>query len=119
MVAEPLLKELRHSLGVNRLHANELGVARLTTVAELTRFSKKNDLLSSMLRIKKPDHALICFLDQVFDSGMNNAVPWHHYFTPLRYILLFKVAHLLDEALAKEAWKARRERNPARGADAG
>ncbi|TGP85619.1 MULTISPECIES: DUF3800 domain-containing protein [unclassified Mesorhizobium] len=117
IVAEPLLKELRKNLGVKRLHANELGVARLTTVAEsLTRFSKKNDLRFSMLKVRKPDHALICFFDQVFDSGLNKAVSWHHYFTPLRYPLLFKVAYLFDEPLAKEAWKARREKNTARAA---
>jgi hypothetical protein len=70
----------------------------------------------SLLKVTKPDHSIICFFDQVFDSGMNKAVPWHHYFTPLRYILVFKVAYLFDEALAKDAWKARRERNTARAA---
>jgi hypothetical protein len=117
LVAEPLLKELRCSLGVKRIHANELGVARLSTIADkLARFSKKNDLRFSLLKVTKRDHAIICFFDQVFDSGMNEAVPWHHYFTPLRYILLFKVAYLFDEVLAKHAWKARRERNTARAA---
>jgi hypothetical protein len=107
LVAEPLLKELRHSLGVKRVHANELGVGRLATIAEkLIRFSRKNDLRFSLLKVTKPDHAIICFFDQVFDSGMNKAVPWHHYFTPLRYVLVFKVAHLFDENLAKDAWKA-------------
>jgi len=117
VVAEPFLKDLRQSLGVKRIHANELGVGRLTSVAEgLVRFSKKNDLRFSLLKVAKPDHAIICFFDQVFDSGMNKAIPWHHYFTPLRYILLFKVAHLFDEPLARDAWKARRERNTARSA---
>jgi hypothetical protein len=117
VVAEPLLKELRQSLGVKRIHASELGVGRLTTIAEkLVRFSKKNDVRFSLLKVTKPDHSIICFFDQVFDSGMNKAVPWHHYFTPLRYILVFKVAYLFDEALAKDAWKARRERNTARAA---
>jgi hypothetical protein len=31
-----LLKELRETLGVKRLHANELGVARLTDALEKT-----------------------------------------------------------------------------------
>lgn len=114
IVAEPLLKNLRKQLNVERLHANHLGVARLTEIATpLIDFSKKKDLRFSMLQVDKPDHALISFFDQVFDSGMNDAVPWHHYFTPLRYVLLFKVCHLFDEDLAKDAWKARREKNPA------
>lgn len=115
VIAEPMLKELRQNLGIKRIHANELGVARLTTIAKkLIVFSKKNDLRFSMLLVEKPDHAIISFFDQVFDSGMNKAVSWTHYFTPFRYILLFKVAHLFDEALAKDAWKARRETNTAR-----
>lgn len=118
VVAEPLLKTLRKHLGVELLHANELGVGKLTEIASpLTEFSKKRDLRFSLLQVVKPDHSIICFFDQVFDSGMNKAVPWHHYFTPLRYVLLFKVSFLFDEELAKEAWVARRERNPARCAE--
>jgi hypothetical protein len=115
VIAEPLLKELRQSLAVKRIHANELGVARLTTIAEkVTRFSKKNDLRFSLYKVSKPDHAIITFFDQVFDAGLNEAVSWQHYWTPLRYVLLFKVAYLFNEALAKEAWSARREQNRAR-----
>lgn len=115
VIAQPLLKELRRELNVDRIHANELGVARLSGVAErLIRFSKKNDVRFSMLKVSKPDHAIICFFDQILDSGMNDAVPWVHYFTPLRYILLFKMAYLFDEPMAKRAWAARKERNPAR-----
>ncbi len=67
VVAEPLMKELRQRLAVNRLHANELGVARLTTIADkIAQFSKKNDLRFSMLQVNKPDHALISF----FRSGV-------------------------------------------------
>jgi hypothetical protein len=118
VIAQPLLRDLRRELGVNRLHANELGVARLSTIApRLAKFSKKNDLRFSLLKVQKPDHAIICFFDQVFDCGMNEAVPWHHYFTPLRYVLLFNIAHLFDEPLARKAWSARRERNPARCAE--
>ncbi|MDO9417255.1 DUF3800 domain-containing protein [Pararhizobium sp.] len=114
LTAEPLLAELRQGLGVKRIHANELGVGRLTPIAaKLTRFSRKNNLRFSLLKLAKPDHAIISFFDQVFDSGMNKAVPWHHYFTPLRYLLLFKVAHLFNETLTKDAWKARRQHNPA------
>lgn len=34
-------------------------------------------------------------------------VPWHAYWTPLRYVLVFKVSLLFDEVLLKKAWKAR------------
>lgn len=119
VIAEPMLKELRGDLGVKRLHAAELGVGRLTTIARrLIAFSKKHDLRFSLLKVAKPDHAVISFFDQVFDSGMNGAVPWHHYFTPLRYILLFRVSALFDDQLKKDAWAARLEANTARCAEA-
>ena len=118
LTARPLLDDLRRVLDVQRIHANELGVARLTQVADrITRFSKKNDLRFSLYKVVKPDHAIISFFDQVFDSGMNDAVPWIHYWTPLRYVLLFKIKSLFDEELAKEAWLVRREHNTARCAE--
>lgn len=115
VISAPLLRTLRKELGVKRIHANELGVAKLTTIAErLEKFSKKNDLRFSIFTVDKKDHAIISYFDQVFDAGLNDAVAWNHYWTPLRYPLLFKVAHLFDEDIAKAAWKARLEKNTAR-----
>lgn len=117
--AEPLLRAARAKLGVKRLHANELGVGRLSEVAmSLGRFALKRDVRFSLYKVVKPDHAIITFFDQVFDSGVNKAVRWDHYWTPLRYPLLFKVAYLFDEETAKAAWAARTEINPARAAEA-
>lgn len=113
--AEPLLAELRAELGVDRIHANQLGVGRLTPIAKrLIDFSKKDGIRFSLFKVKKRDHAVITFFDQVFDSGLNEAVAWQHYWTPLRYALLLKVAYLFDEELAKRAWSARREQNQQR-----
>lgn len=119
VTAEPLLKTLRSRLSVERLHASELGVARLSEIApDLDRFALKQDIRFSLYKVAKPDHAIITFFDQVFDAGLNEAVPWHHYWTPLRYILTFKVAYLFDEKTAKAAWAARQETNPAKAAEA-
>jgi hypothetical protein len=117
--AEPLLRVARAKLGVERLHANELGVRRLSEVAlSLGRFALKRDVRFSLYKVVKPDHAVITFFDQVFDSGLNKAVRWDHYWTPLRFPLVLKVAHLFDEEIAKAAWAARVETNPARAAEA-
>ncbi|WP_029058687.1 DUF3800 domain-containing protein [Stappia stellulata] len=118
VVAEPMLRGLRRKLGVDRLHANELGVARLSEVAStIAKFSTERDVRFSLYKVSKPDHAVISFFDQVFDSGINKAITWQHYWTPLRYALLFKVAHLFDRATAEKAWAARQERHPARCAE--
>lgn len=108
VIAEPMLASLRTKLGVERLHAAELGVARLTPILErLSVFQKKNDVRFNFYKVVKPDHAIITFFDQVFDSGTNSAVPYHCYWTPLRYPLLFKVQFLFDRTLAAQAWQAR------------
>lgn len=117
VTAEPLLRITRAKLGVKRLHANELGVGRLSEIASsLGRFALKRDVRFSLYKVMKPDHAVITFFDQVFDAGLNKAVSWHHYWTPLRYILVLKVAQLFDEEAAKAAWAARLETNASRAA---
>lgn len=115
VVAEPMLARLRAKIGVKRLHAQELGAGRLIEVAtEFAAFQKKNDVRFCFYTVVKADHAIISFFDQIFDSGMNDAVPPHHYWTPLRYMLLMKVSFLFDEALCRRAWSIRLEQNPAR-----
>ena len=79
----------------------------------LGRFALKRDVRFSLYKVVKPDHAIITFFDQVFDSGVNKAVRWDHYWTPLRYPLLFKVAYLFDEVFALRVEKDA-EGNPSR-----
>lgn len=115
VLAEERLGPLRKRLGVDRLHAAQLGVGRLTTIAdELVAMQKKFALRFDLYRVNKPDHAVICFYDQVFDQAMNPAVTWTSYWTPLRYILLLKLASLFKEDDARLAWSARTDTNRAR-----
>jgi hypothetical protein len=107
-VAEPRLTSLRRKLGVERLHAAQLGNGRLAQIADdLVDIQKRFRLRFDFYRVAKPDHAVICFFDQVFDQGMNPAITWTGYWTPLRYVLLLKLASLFDEELARRAWAAR------------
>lgn len=107
-VAEPQMVAMRRMAGVERLHANKLGNGGLLHILDaLLALQHDTGFQFDLYRVKKPDHAIICFFDQVFDSGMNPAMTWTGYWTPLRYVLLFKVAHLFDEALSKAAWEAR------------
>lgn len=107
-VAEQYLVPLRKKLGADRLHAAQLGNGRLALIADgLVDIQKRFKLRFDFYRVAKPDHAVICFFDQVFDQGMNPAITWTGYWTPLRYVLLLKLASLFDEDLAKRAWSAR------------
>jgi Protein of unknown function (DUF3800) len=115
VLAKERLVLLRKRLGVDRLHAAQLGVGRLATIADdLVAMQKKLSLRFDLYRVNKPDHAVICFYDQVFDQAMNPAVTWTSYWTPLRYILLLKLASLFEESDARLAWSARIDTNRAR-----
>ncbi|HEM8721905.1 TPA: DUF3800 domain-containing protein [Enterobacter hormaechei] len=109
-VAETELASLRKKLGVQRLHAAELGMYRLDDVVDtLLVLQKKHRIRFDIWQVVKRDHAIISFFDQVFDQGLNPVVPWTTYWTPLRYPLLLNLAILFDEELAEKAWCARLE----------
>lgn len=102
------VRSMRRRLGVERLHAAELGIGRLVEVApRIVSLVRQFDIRFDVYRVAKPDHAVICFFDQVFDQGVNPAITWTGYWTPLRYVLLIKLAALFDEELAQVAWQAR------------
>jgi len=108
--AEKELAVLRKTLRVPRLHAAELGIHRLADVIDtLLMLQKKYRIRFDIYQVVKRDHAIISFFDQVFDQGMNPAVGWTAYWTPLRYPLLLSLANLFDEELAEKAWRARLE----------
>ncbi len=112
LIAETRFQKLRKQLGVERLHAAELGNDKLATIAsDLMAIQKSCSIRFDLYRVAKPDHAIICFFDQVFDHGVNPAITWTGYWTPMRYVMLLKLAHLFDEDLAKLAWTARIELN--------
>ncbi|MBK5007319.1 DUF3800 domain-containing protein [Pseudomonas sp. S32] len=108
--AKVYVERLREQLGVERLHANELGIDKLTSICrQLDTIQRKNSICFDIYRVSKPDHAAISFFDQVFDQGLNKAVPWTAYWTPLRYPLLLQVAYLFDPETLKSSWDARIE----------
>ncbi|RLW64701.1 MAG: hypothetical protein B6D73_10740 [gamma proteobacterium symbiont of Stewartia floridana] len=108
VLAEKQLSALRKKLGVKRLHAAELGNGQLVKIEKgLSKIKKKFDLRFDFYCVAKADHALISFFDQTFDQGLNPALPWTAYWTPMRYVLLIKLAYLFDEELLKKAWDAR------------
>ncbi len=109
------VKALRTKLEVERLHAAELGLHRLKEIVpDLMEIQQDCDLTFNLYRIEKVDHAIISFYDQVFDAGLNPAVTWSSYWTPLRYFLLWNLAQLFDEETTKNAWKARIETKAAK-----
>ncbi|MGX9526713.1 DUF3800 domain-containing protein [Alcaligenes nematophilus] len=114
-VARPAVECFRERFGVERLHANELGLGRISNIAsELEALQVKFNLKFDIYTVLKKDYALMSFFDQVFDQGLNKAVPWLAYWTPLRYVLLAKLEYLFDQPTIELAWKARVEKKEER-----
>ena len=106
VLGKPLHTRMLKELGVTELHANELGVRKLTQISELLyklQIRMKFDF--DYFYILKPEFALMCFFEAVFDQGLNEAVKWDVYWTPLRYLMIFKLSSLFDEELLKESWR--------------
>lgn len=115
LVGADAIKRVCAELKVPRLHAGELGNGGLVKILpSLTKLHKSLDLRFDIYRVNKPDHAVISFYDQVFDAGINKAVTWSSYWTPLRYVALLKLSILFDEQLARLAWDARIESHDGR-----
>jgi hypothetical protein len=105
--------ELASKLGVSFLHANELGLSKIESIAdELLKVLKQARARFFMSRVEKRYLATTKIVDMIFDSGENFAVPWHVYnVRPLRLLLVLKVANLVDESLAQSFWQSLVEPN--------
>ncbi|CAI8786584.1 conserved protein of unknown function [Methylocaldum szegediense] len=95
-------------VGETELHANVIGIDRIEQVAgELLALFKRSDARFFVSRIEKRYLAATKFVDTLFDSFENKAVPWHVYnMRPMRLLLVFKVASILTEDTAKKFWES-------------
>ncbi len=99
-------KKIQKKIGKNQIHANHLGIRGLVDISPyLIEIQKIMKFDFDYYFIEKPDYALVQFFDSVFDAGLNEAVKWDTYWTPLRYIIIHKLSILFDEALLKESWR--------------
>ena len=98
-------KEMTKRLGVDALHANEMGVGGLAKIEDvLYALQRKFRFGFDYYYIDKPVHALVVLFDAVFDAGINDAVKWELYWTPFRFPAIHNLTQIVDEDLLKEAW---------------
>ena len=101
------LAAIAKKIGVQALHANELGVGKIEVIADdLLRVVKAAKARFYLARLEKRYLAATKVIDTYFDSGENLAVPWQSYsLRPLRLLLTFKVAHyVLTDSIAQTIW---------------
>jgi hypothetical protein len=95
-------------LGEDSIHANQLGAGRiLSIVGDLIRLHDKFDFHFDYYFIHKESYAVAMLFDAIFDAGLNEAVKWDWYWTPLRFPMVAAVQTMVDEDLLKEGWKLR------------
>lgn len=107
------MSKLASDVGQSSLHASELGVHRLESVAgEILHILVNAHADISLCRVIKLDLAITKLVDVLFDSGENLAVPWHVYnLRPMRYLNVIKIAYLLDRDILSKFWNALMEPN--------
>lgn len=110
------MRAIAKSLDVDELHATDLGVGRIETIArDLLKVIRKAGPAFFLARVEKRYVLASKIVDTIFDSGENKAVAWHIYNSrPLRLMLVFKIAHLLDDDLAQRFWDGLLEKNDGR-----
>ncbi len=97
-------KKIQRAIGDKQIHANQLGTGGLANIAPyLIEIQNKMQFDFDYYFIDKPDYALVLFFDAVFDAGLNEAVKWDVYWTPMRYLIIHKLAVLFDEPLLRES----------------
>lgn len=100
--------KIQKEIGRPQIHANELGFGGLVQIADyLVELQQKMDFDFDFdyYFIEKPDYALVLFFDAVFDAGLNEAVKWDVYWTPMRYLIIHKLSILFDEKLLRDSWR--------------
>lgn len=107
--AEVLCKSMHNKIlkeiGQEQIHANEIGIGGLIKIApKLVEIQKRVKFDFDYYFIDKTTFALVMFFDAVFDAGLNEAVKWDLYWTPLRYVIIQKLTLLFDEKLLRTSW---------------
>jgi hypothetical protein len=101
------IKAIARKVVADAIHANELGLDRLETIAEqlhtVLSASKAHFFVS---RVEKRYLLAAKTFDVLFDSGENAGVVWHNYnIRPLKIMLAFKLAAIISDEIAREFWR--------------
>lgn len=94
------------SIGTESLHANEIGLEGLVPIAsDLNELQRRFDFRFDYYFIHKPSFAVVGLYNAVFDAGINPAMKWDWYWTPLRFPQIAALDYVLDEELLRESWR--------------
>lgn len=104
--AEDERRALLAVIGGEELHANRLGAAGLQRIKDLlAELHDRFEFCFDYYYIHKTSFAVVTFFNAVFDAGINPAMKWDWYWTPLRFPLVGVLHDLLEEDLLRESWR--------------
>ena len=104
--AEDKRQAIVEKTGEAGLHANRLGESGLANIANLlVDLHQRFEFSFDYYFIHKPSFAVVTFFNAVFDAGINPAMKWDWYWTPLRFPLIGVLDNLLDQDLLRESWR--------------
>ena len=110
-----LHRAMLKKLDVPELHAAELGFGGLEEIAPLLmQLHQKMKFDFDYYFIDKKDYALVHLFEAIFDAGLNEAVPWIVYWTPMRFLYIAALSGLVDEELLRKSWALNTTKNIAR-----
>lgn len=107
-----LHKRMLQTIKSTEFHAKDLRTSGIVKISDL--LLKLQDKMSfdfDYYFIEKRTHARVLFFDAVFDAGLNPAVRWESYWTPMRFVIIHKLAYILDEDLLRKSWSLCTDRN--------
>lgn len=101
------VRAIAAKVGATAIHANELGLGRLELIADdLLRLLDRAGATFFVSRVEKKYLLATKMFDTLFDSGENAAVSWLSYnVRPLKIMLAFKLAAIVDDTIARDFWK--------------
>lgn len=92
-------------ISADELHAKDMGANGIKKIAKLLEeMQNKIDFRFDYYFIDKAAYALVFLFDAVFDAGINPAVMWASYWTPMRFVIIHKLGYLMDEDLLRKSW---------------
>lgn len=111
IVDHPRIRSCHLSLGVSELHANDLGLARLETVADhLREFIVEEDFRFIFTHVEKRHMAGTKLADLILDSGVNPAACAVAYCVrPLKFRLEYILCSQLSPQGEREFWEGWRQ----------
>jgi hypothetical protein len=91
---------------VQSLHANELGIGGLNRIADtLVALQDRFELSFDYYFVDKQSYAVVNFFNAVCDAGLNEAMKWDWYWTPLRFPLIAALDRIMDDGIRRESWR--------------